>query len=140
MSTSKSSLLLAGQMSFRKFPFEFITWVVHVRARSTLVSGGITGGSPMVLHSRVENLVSGRDGKTGSKVTDQQKRKRFVQNRTNLSCLLICPAPAALACILTSALNEFTSSTINFFIPSIVSSSSNPKSNFCVQSWITLKS
>ena len=48
----------------------------------------------------------------------------------HLSCLVrICPA--ALACVRTSCLNEDTASTINFFIPSIESSSSNEKSNFC---------
>jgi len=49
---------------------------------------------------------------------------------THLSCLRTCPA--ALACERTSFRNELTSSTINFFMPSIESSSSNEKSNFCV--------
>ena len=51
---------------------------------------------------------------------------------THLSCLRICPV--ALACDRTSFRNELTSSTINFFIPSIESSSSNEKSNFCFTS------
>ena len=50
---------------------------------------------------------------------------------THLSCLRIWPA--ALACARTSFRKEFTSSTINFFMPSIESSSSNEKSNF----WFT---
>lgn len=134
---SWSAVHLFLEMSASKLSLQLLARIIHDWARCTLARSGkprsssVAGG--MVLHGGVDNLLSWRNGKA-------RWRKYPVNIRVKtsnvliayLSCLRTCPA--ALACALTSALNELTSSTINFFIPSIESSSSKPKSNFWLRS------
>ena len=93
----------------------------HTRARGSQVS-----------HLAMESAdleVVRPDGDRGRRRHEGNDRGSWDVTAAHLSCLVrICPA--ALACVRTSCLNEDTASTINFFMPSIESCSSNEKSNF----------